>query len=187
MDPIELVEEEFGWTLEPADYQHGMERLLTGYTGDYRVDLKQKEKNHWIFTVGIVIECIHHGGPRGVGETAGEAIEDFKKKAGERVQSLHREIDEWRGHVLDSRWDLYEKADEQWETEAQLHVMIGEIGEFLDELFGKRAQGRENQEDIIDELADVMLMLEQFQQIVGREKVDKRKQQKVQKFKEKLC
>lgn len=78
-----------------------------------------------------------------------------------------------------NRWEVYEEANEKWDTERQIAMAAGEIGELFDELFGKRAQGRMNREAMLEELADAQIMLEQLQVLFGREEVEEVKQEKV--------
>ena len=83
------------------------------------------------------------------------------------------------------KWDTYQQAREKWGEEDQLWMLVGEFGELLDQL-GKRVQGRLDQEDLIDEIADAQIMLEQLQEMVGREKVEAAKRHKIQRLKNKL-
>lgn len=69
------------------------------------------------------------------------------------------EFTDWHNEVL-------EKAIEKWGEDAQLNIVIGEIGEFLLN-FGREQQGRSNKEEWIDEIADVILVMFQMAQIYG--------------------
>lgn len=80
---------------------------------------------------------------------------------------------------------VYEAAIEQWGVHAQKMMAVGECGEFLAE-FGREVQGRSSPEKMIDEIADVMIMMNQMAMIYGEDEVRKRIDVKVNKVKTKL-
>lgn len=81
--------------------------------------------------------------------------------------------------------EVYEKALRVWGNEKQKRQTVGEIGEFLAEL-GREGQGRSSPEQIIDEIADVMIMMNQMAMIYGEQAVKERIAIKVEKVKTKL-
>lgn len=64
-------------------------------------------------------------------------------------------------------------ATETWGERAQTDVAIGEIGEFLANI-GRRAQGRANMTELVDEVADVSVMMRQMAIIYGKDDVEER-------------
>ena len=67
----------------------------------------------------------------------------------------------------------------------QEKMAIGECGEFLS-LQGKRAQGRDTQEDWISEIADVIIMIEQMSKMYGEERVQEMIDFKMNRLKDRI-
>jgi hypothetical protein len=65
-------------------------------------------------------------------------------------------------------------------------MAVGEIGEFLT-VFGRRAQGRLTVEEMIDEIADVTIMMRQMAHINGLRAVEDRIRFKVERLAGKLA
>ena len=61
---------------------------------------------------------------------------------------------------------LYQEAILKYGPEAQMKIVIGEIGEFLT-LVGREEQGRASKQDWIDEIADLKIMMDQTCLIKG--------------------
>ena len=88
---------------------------------------------------------------------------------------------------LPSNFDLIcAEATRLWGTEAQEAVAIGEIGELLT-MFGRRAQKRDTPEQWVDEIADVLMMANQLAIIHGKDAVEERLAQKVEKLRFRLA
>jgi len=66
-----------------------------------------------------------------------------------------------------------EDACEAFGLTTQEQIAIGELGELL-ALFGKRAQGRDNHEQWIDEIADGLIVLHQLAYLHGKNAVEDR-------------
>lgn len=67
--------------------------------------------------------------------------------------------------------EILEKAIAHYGKEAQLQMVVGEIGELLT-LFGRESQGRASEADWLDEIADVFIMMEQLVIIKGINPID---------------
>lgn len=85
----------------------------------------------------------------------------------------------------DEHKKLFEKALRCWGAEAQKMMAVGECGEFLAE-FGRTVQGRSSPENMIDEIADVIIMMNQMSLLYGEDAVRKRILYKIQKITNKL-
>ena len=68
--------------------------------------------------------------------------------------------------AYEERKEIYEKALRTWGTQAQIMMAIEEMSELTKELC-KHFRGRPNGEEIVDELADVTIMVEQLRLIFG--------------------
>jgi NTP pyrophosphatase (non-canonical NTP hydrolase) len=76
-------------------------------------------------------------------------------------------------------------ALETWGKHEQEQMAVGECGEFLT-LFGRKVQGRATDEDFIEEIADVMVMMEQMALIYGYDQVQYAVDHKMRRLGEKL-
>jgi hypothetical protein len=65
------------------------------------------------------------------------------------------------------------KAIEKWGVDSQWHVAVGECGEFV-ALTGLQAEGRLTLDKVIDEVADVTIMMRQMANIYGVDAVNER-------------
>jgi NTP pyrophosphatase (non-canonical NTP hydrolase) len=81
--------------------------------------------------------------------------------------------------------EIFQKAIRVWGEESQTQMAIGEIGEFLT-TFGRLAQKRCSKEDVIDEIADVIIMMTQMALIQGEDAVKERIKVKIAKIKGRL-
>lgn len=68
--------------------------------------------------------------------------------------------------TYEERRAVYEKALQTWGARNQIMMAIEEMSELTKELC-KHFRGRENMEEIADEIADVTIMLEQLRLIFG--------------------
>ena len=81
--------------------------------------------------------------------------------------------------------NLFTECSQIWGAEAQIQMVIGEIGELLCE-FGKEVQGRSSMEKWIDEIADCIIMLNQFALIKNENGVKNRIIEKIIKLQNRL-
>ena len=68
--------------------------------------------------------------------------------------------------TYEERKEIYEKALKTWGTPAQIMMALEEMSELTKELC-KHFRGRPNGAEIIDEVADVTIMMEQLRLILG--------------------
>ena len=68
--------------------------------------------------------------------------------------------------TYEERKEIYEKALRTWGTQAQIMMALEEMSELTKELC-KHISGRHNGAEIIDEVADVTIMMEQLRLIFG--------------------
>ena len=83
---------------------------------------------------------------------------------------------------MDNR-ELYEKAIEKWGTDAQVIMALEECGELIVAIT-QGARGRDV--SIIEEIADVQIMMEQLAILYGEEQVEYVKNQKLKRLKQRL-
>lgn len=76
---------------------------------------------------------------------------------------------------------IYQKTISRWGDDAQYDQMVEECAELITALKHFR-RGKVNQQVVIDELADVTLMLGQLTWMFGTDQVEKAVQQKLQKL-----
>lgn len=81
--------------------------------------------------------------------------------------------------------ELYAKALGQWGLPAQAMMVMEECSELINAMC-KYGRGRANEDDIITEIADVMIMCEQMASYFGEVKVEIEKDRKLQRLKERL-
>ena len=81
--------------------------------------------------------------------------------------------------------ELYYQALEKWGFSAQALMVIEECSELTNTLC-KFSRGRVNEDDIITEIADVIIMCEQIATYFGEVKVEIEKDRKLQRLKERL-
>lgn len=86
-----------------------------------------------------------------------------------------------------TKQDIYRKALETWGVEAQVCMVFEEMSE-LQKALCKLLRGKPSFENIIEEIADVEIMLEQMKLLFNgiEEDVKKRKCQKLQRLKKML-
>lgn len=77
---------------------------------------------------------------------------------------------------------IFFSAINKWGQESQEGVAIGECGELIAE-FGRKVQGRMELDDMIDEIADVTIMMRQLAIIYGTENVESRIEFKMKRLK----
>jgi NTP pyrophosphatase (non-canonical NTP hydrolase) len=83
--------------------------------------------------------------------------------------------------------DILDKAISKWGKHAQLLMVLEEMSELQKEILKNINRGKDNIDDIIDETADVEIMLDQMKYIYGiDEDVAKRIPLKLKKVKARL-
>ena len=83
--------------------------------------------------------------------------------------------------------ELLDKCIDKWGKEAQLLMVLEEMSELQKEILKNVNRGKENIDEIIDETADVEIMLEQLKYIYGiHQAVEERKPIKLEKVKARL-
>lgn len=80
---------------------------------------------------------------------------------------------------------MYAGALTEYGTEAQKMMLIEEIGELLN-AFAKFPRGRAKAEDVIEELADVSIMVEQMALLYGWSRFESIREQKLMRLGERL-
>jgi len=63
--------------------------------------------------------------------------------------------------------DLYTRAVKKWGKEHQMNVAIEEMSEAISKISQLHNRGRDVEEEVINELADVCIMMEQMKVIYG--------------------
>lgn len=81
--------------------------------------------------------------------------------------------------------NLFTECSKIWGQEAQIQMVIGEIGELLSE-FGKEVQGRSSMEKWVDEISDCIIMLNQFALIKNEKAIKNRIVEKIIKLENRL-
>lgn len=80
---------------------------------------------------------------------------------------------------------LFQRAISTWGEESQKMMAVGECGEFLAE-FGRMVQNRSSSEKMVDEIADVIIMMNQMALMFGEDAVRERIKFKLSKITAKL-
>ena len=80
---------------------------------------------------------------------------------------------------------LYKQAIEQWGIHPQIRMVFEECAELMNAL-AKTYRGRASKQDVITELADVVIMCEQMAVVFGQEEYKAELERKLEKFKKKL-
>jgi len=75
--------------------------------------------------------------------------------------------------------EIYSAAIERWGVATQVMMAMGEFGELIAALNRRICQGRGDDSDVIDEIADAEIMLAQLRHIFGAERVDERRAEKL--------
>lgn len=79
----------------------------------------------------------------------------------------------------------FEAAVDEWGIESQVDMAEEEAAEFI--VASKHfAREKANEDDVIDELADLRIMSEQLTEYIGRKKVNERVQIKMDRLRERL-
>lgn len=81
--------------------------------------------------------------------------------------------------------ELYKKALSKYGLSAQMTMVYEECSELINSLC-KFNRGRCSEEDVITEIADVMIMCEQMALCFGIDRVESEKDRKLQRLREKL-
>ncbi len=81
--------------------------------------------------------------------------------------------------------EVYEKALALWGRELQLDMVVEECGELIAAL-GRYNRGRTDCNPVAEEIADVLITVEQARLIIGRDLVDEIKKQKLKRLKERV-
>jgi len=74
---------------------------------------------------------------------------------------------------------IYQDAVNKWGEPTQAFMAMGECGELTAALARFFVQGRGNDQEVIDEIADVQIMLNQLKLMFMREAVEQRKIEKL--------
>lgn len=86
--------------------------------------------------------------------------------------------------MIDSE-NIYKKAIETYGFPTQAAMVVEECSELINAIC-KFRRGRVGDDDIITEIADVMIMCEQLSYYFGKEKVELEKERKLERLKERL-
>ena len=86
--------------------------------------------------------------------------------------------------MIDSE-NLYKKVMETYGFPTQAAMVVEECSELTNAIC-KFRRGRVGDDDIITEIADVMIMCEQLSYYFGKEKVDSEQERKLERLKERL-
>lgn len=80
---------------------------------------------------------------------------------------------------------ILKKAIETWGNESQIELMIEEMSE-LTQAIQKNKRGKDNLDNIHEEIADVSLMIEQMNMIFDKSEINKWKELKIERLKKRL-
>lgn len=83
------------------------------------------------------------------------------------------------------RDELYKKAIDRYGKTPQVNMVFEECGELITSI-ARLIRGRDADDDVITELADVSIMIEQMALIFGKEKFLKEKENKLLRLKNRL-
>lgn len=86
---------------------------------------------------------------------------------------------------MDSETGVYQKALDHWGEEAQICMGIEECNELSSEL-SRLYRGRTTDENVIEEIADVLIMAEQLSLVFGRDAVEAEKERKIARLNDRL-
>ena len=83
--------------------------------------------------------------------------------------------------------EIYEKAIETYGENAQLDMVIEEMSELIKEIC-KRKRGKDNHAEIVEEVADVLIMIEQLKIIcqIGSKELNEIKWEKIKRLNERI-
>lgn len=81
--------------------------------------------------------------------------------------------------------DLYKDAISKWGIITQLWMVVEECSE-LSNAIAKYKRGRNNESDVIEELADVSIMVDQMSLYFGKEEFNRIKEAKLQRLYERV-
>lgn len=90
----------------------------------------------------------------------------------------------------EERLEIYKTAEKLWGKVAQYDQAIEEMGELIVAinkykrkcLYGEFKNNKEVEDNLLEEIADVTMCLEQLRTYVGEENVERRLDEKMQKF-----
>ena len=80
---------------------------------------------------------------------------------------------------------LFKQAIEQWGVHPQIRMVFEECSELMNAL-AKTYRNRATKQDVITELADVVILCEQMAVVFGQEEYEAELERKLEKFKKKL-
>jgi len=80
----------------------------------------------------------------------------------------------------------FHKATVEWGQPAQMLVAVEEMAELTKEIVKNLNRGKENEEEIIEELSDVIIMCLQLTEIYGGQKVEDMINKKLERFKARI-
>ena len=81
--------------------------------------------------------------------------------------------------------EIYKKAIQTWGSESQTDMAIEEVGELLSAI-GKFKRDRVDKSELIDEIADVTIMMRQMALLHGFDEVEARIEFKLERLKNRL-
>jgi len=143
----------------------------------------------------IYIEYIHSGRTNDTAVDNGESTRENRSPTSETngksetlrsVRSEQSAGNSERSPLFDDRdRETFRAAVEAWGIDAQADMAEEEAAEFI--VASKHyARGKVDADDLIDELADVRIMQEQLAEFIGRERVEQRIQEKMDRLRERL-
>lgn len=80
---------------------------------------------------------------------------------------------------------IFKKALRVYGVDAQKRMLVEEMGELLTAM-ARAPRGRATKEDIITELADVLIMIKQMALVYGRDEFEQEVKRKIERLQEKL-
>ena len=83
--------------------------------------------------------------------------------------------------------NVFEAAINHWGEKTQGAMAMGECGELIAALNRYFVQNRENRDEVIEEIADVEIMLEQLKYMFGSEDVEQVKARKINRLYDIVC
>lgn len=81
--------------------------------------------------------------------------------------------------------DVFEDAIDKWGVESQIVMAQEECAELITEL-ARDYRGRSDDDALAEEIADVQIMMEQLELVVGRERVREAREGKLERLRERL-
>ena len=85
--------------------------------------------------------------------------------------------------MIEGREQLFDRAENLWGTRSQLMMVCEEAGELIKEV-GKIYRGKVEHDGLVDEIADMTIMLAQLQRMmsISQEQIESRIQKKLERL-----